>query len=195
MVEESRESLENTVEDILASHDNESNWKWRDLRETSSEDNSFKESQGIEDSEGDRANVLYNSNGIEEARIVEIIQEQVNKLRLGRKRGRPRRIAKINKFFDFALSKKKRVVNKKQQTGRKCNKEKKQLFTNREINGLDSEISDIREVNPKIPAAIDLAEHIYDSTLLMGLTACQEKEETIKKIKKALGEDKQTQII
>lgn len=70
--------------------------------------------QCLVDSEVDNAyaEATHDTESTKEGKLLSQVQEKVHSLKIGRSRGRPRKVSKINNFFDFALKKNKKGQSK-----------------------------------------------------------------------------------
>lgn len=80
-------------------------WNLRDKLEEITEESNEMDSHRLYDSEVDRdyADVLHETLNVEEDKNINSIQDKVQRIQLGRSRGRPRKVLKVNSFIDFAL--------------------------------------------------------------------------------------------
>lgn len=184
--------VEHGTEKLEGRDNNNNNWEVRDLRGNSS--NSSEEAmESVHPSRGDIG--MEESTYNDEVLGVDIettvgIQDKLLKLKLGRGRGRPRKLSRITNFFDFALKKRRNegtfrlrmdTANKKSGSRKRVNRPTAGACINAfQGRGTTQEISDETQYKS------DLATQILETSQTLGLTLTRNKEDAIKLIKENL---------
>lgn len=176
-------------------------WFWREQNEERSEESNASDRQGLESDSSNPLAIECITNFPQSSPIVSKLQEKLSKIKLGRNRGRPRKITRISNFFDFAPSNKKGVHRKgnlKDKIRTDVAKSKGQAHNYNKGEGKNKQVLGQKEFTcretintTRDTESSKMAELVYRTSQDMGLVLACNKEVTMQLIKENLEDDSQ----